>query len=876
MGSTRLSANTLGQYAGELAQWGTHLTADADILFYGCDIAGNAAGRQLLEDISLLTGADVAASDDLTGAKSLGGDWELETQIGPVAAPLALTELGIVVTGVIDASTEVVEVGGEAFTLNANQTVTTTVGGTSLSVAYVASTQTFTVSPAAGAEMTIPTTDLTELVSSLAFRVESASPTAGNRVLTLALKNVIGQSATADSTITVLPVNTASTVQLQSLSPRDVVVVVDLALQDVDQLLAGIPAGTTVVLIPIGTPGIAGLANALVGLQDIAALHILSHGTPGTFSLGTDLLTNASINGIHAANLQRIGAALTPGADILVYGCEFGQNATAVVSLANQTGADIAASSDKTGVAALGGDDVLEIIAGDQSRLRDHVRTAPLLLIDEHRSRPSVDLGNGQRRRRRFEHRHCERRHHSAAAGDCGSRLLDARGRASLADRDLRLHTLGRLADRHRQPDAHDRRHERRPNDRPQLDRLRSRRRPRLLRDRHRRRSAGARRRTDRRCSRPWRERHHSADDRHWRDHRRGLRTSRHRRHGLPAQRERRHGRHGRRDELRHLLHRRDRHLRHRESHRHTDRASRSRHTAPQHHLREHRSRPRRRRPHADDHRPRCDEHHQRPAVATITVVPVNDPPVALDDTFGAAPEDNSVTITPKSNDSDVDSDPLFITHINGTPILPGDAAVVVANGLVSLSPDGTQLIFSPNENDFGPVNFEYTLDDHDGGTDTAVISGTITSVNDVPVAVDDAFITAEDTPVATTVLTNDSDIEAGPLSVMHVGGLSIVAGGAAVLVLNGSVTLSLDGLTLLFTPAPDFNGPVDFTDTISDGAGGTDTATVNGTIEPANDAPIAIDDDFITDEDDSSSIAILANDSESSPTSMTSIRRTS
>ena len=60
------------------------LTDDADILFYGCDLAGNAEGQEFISSISAITGADVAASDDLTGAEEKGGDWDLEQHVGEI------------------------------------------------------------------------------------------------------------------------------------------------------------------------------------------------------------------------------------------------------------------------------------------------------------------------------------------------------------------------------------------------------------------------------------------------------------------------------------------------------------------------------------------------------------------------------------------------------------------------------------------------------------------------------------------------------------------------------------------------------------------------------------------------------------------------
>ncbi|MEN9416874.1 MAG: hypothetical protein RI988_494, partial [Pseudomonadota bacterium] len=89
LGGVRLDAATLLARAGEIAQWGRALSEDADVLIYGCDVAASEAGRQLVADLAALTGADVAASQDATGAEVLGGDWVLEVQTGPVQAAIA-------------------------------------------------------------------------------------------------------------------------------------------------------------------------------------------------------------------------------------------------------------------------------------------------------------------------------------------------------------------------------------------------------------------------------------------------------------------------------------------------------------------------------------------------------------------------------------------------------------------------------------------------------------------------------------------------------------------------------------------------------------------------------------------------------------------
>ena len=84
LGDTWLTSETLGERASELASWGAALAKDADLLFYGCDLAASDDGRSLVDQLAVLTGADVAASSDATGAAAQGGDWELEHRAGVV------------------------------------------------------------------------------------------------------------------------------------------------------------------------------------------------------------------------------------------------------------------------------------------------------------------------------------------------------------------------------------------------------------------------------------------------------------------------------------------------------------------------------------------------------------------------------------------------------------------------------------------------------------------------------------------------------------------------------------------------------------------------------------------------------------------------
>ena len=92
VGSTSLDAASLSGFSDELAAWGQSLSADGDILLYGCHTADTASGERFVEQIARLTSADVAASDDLTGAARLGGDWDLEVHSGIIDTELVVAQ----------------------------------------------------------------------------------------------------------------------------------------------------------------------------------------------------------------------------------------------------------------------------------------------------------------------------------------------------------------------------------------------------------------------------------------------------------------------------------------------------------------------------------------------------------------------------------------------------------------------------------------------------------------------------------------------------------------------------------------------------------------------------------------------------------------
>ncbi len=122
---------------------------------------------------------------------------------------------------------------------------------------------------------------------------------------------------------------------------------------------------------------------------------------------------------------------------------------------------------------------------------------------------------------------------------------------------------------------------------------------------------------------------------------------------------------------------------------------------------------------------------------------------------------------------------------------------------------------------------------------------------NDDPVAVDDELITDEDTPSEPlNVLDNDSDANGDPLMLTSATST------------DGSVRFTPEG-EVVFTPNTDFNGATTITYTVSDGNGGSTTGTVNVTVNPVNDAPVAVDDEASTAFNTSVVVDLIGNDTD-------------
>jgi fimbrial isopeptide formation D2 family protein/uncharacterized repeat protein (TIGR01451 family) len=90
IGATAVDTAALAAYRGTLEAIGAGLSSGGDLLLYGCEIGAGDSGDAFLRALAAATGADVAASDDRTGASVLGGDWQLEATAGSVETASAL------------------------------------------------------------------------------------------------------------------------------------------------------------------------------------------------------------------------------------------------------------------------------------------------------------------------------------------------------------------------------------------------------------------------------------------------------------------------------------------------------------------------------------------------------------------------------------------------------------------------------------------------------------------------------------------------------------------------------------------------------------------------------------------------------------------
>ncbi len=235
-------------------------------------------------------------------------------------------------------------------------------------------------------------------------------------------------------------------------------------------------------------------------------------------------------------------------------------------------------------------------------------------------------------------------------------------------------------------------------------------------------------------------------------------------------------------------------------------------------------------------------------AKVTVTVTPVNDSPVAVDDTTSIQ-EDTAVTIDVLTNDTDVDGDKLSIES----------ASVPKEQGTVEVV-DG-KLVFTPAENFNGDAEITYTVTDGEL-TDEAKVTVTVNPVNDVPTIKVEAVESITEDAVSTdtvvaTLTVRDTDTPEEQLTVSlenNSNGYFVLVGNEVKLTQAGVDAVNNDELNL-----KDLTISASVSDGVNPTANGSDSLIVNR----VNDAPVAKDDIATTQEDTAVTIDVLPNDSD-------------
>ena len=174
--------------------------------------------------------------------------------------------------------------------------------------------------------------------------------------------------------------------------------------------------------------------------------------------------------------------------------------------------------------------------------------------------------------------------------------------------------------------------------------------------------------------------------------------------------------------------------------------------------------------------------------------------------------------------DNDPDGDTLVVNKLNGEPVTQ---VVGTDGGLFTINPDGSYT-FDTSDDFVGmkdgetrTTSVEYTIDDGEGGTDTATLSIDVEGVTDPAIAVDDYRQTPSDTPISVNVQANDVNPDDLPLSVVI---LSTDPGGEAEVTTDGVIT---------FTPDAEFTGTVNIEYLLEDSTGSTSIATLTIDVQP-------------------------------------------
>ena len=220
--------------------------------------------------------------------------------------------------------------------------------------------------------------------------------------------------------------------------------------------------------------------------------------------------------------------------------------------------------------------------------------------------------------------------------------------------------------------------------------------------------------------------------------------------------------------------------------------------------------------------------------------------PFAFNDVFDAVIDEPLTVAMPGilANDTDAEGDALSANLFSGP-----------ANGSVDLEADGS-FVYTPNAGFLGMDSFVYAASDGTSPSGLAAVTIHVGDGNHKPAAGNDAYATDEDTPLTTAapgILGNDSDADGDALTIM--------AGSPQ----HGQLEWHADG-SFTYTPDENFHGLDGFSYFVTDGTADSDMATVTIAVNPVNDSPTSINDEYTIDEDTTLEVVppgVLGNDTD-------------
>lgn len=247
----------------------------------------------------------------------------------------------------------------------------------------------------------------------------------------------------------------------------------------------------------------------------------------------------------------------------------------------------------------------------------------------------------------------------------------------------------------------------------------------------------------------------------------------------------------------------------------------------------------------------------QSTATVTISVAPVNDAPTAVADTFSVDEESTDNPLDVLANDSpgpNEASDTLTVVSVTAA-----------SNGTVTISADGSNVLYTPNADFIGSDSFTYVAEDSSGVATASTNVSIEIEATVLPRARRDSATVDEDSSNNSIAVLSNDRANAGA-TVFLVGVASAPANGQVSVDDNNTPGDASDD-TILYTPNGNFSGTDTFTYTMNDTATGSvaSTGTVNVTVNPVNDPVELVDDTASTSEDQAATIAIsalLSNDS--------------